>query len=70
MAFETPLAPGELNIKVTVMSEVISTTVSSILFLFKVTEKDRNSKNLISIVLILLSVLLNIFALITSYNLK
>ena len=52
------------------MSEVISTTVSSILFLFKVTEKDRNLKNLISIVLILLSVLLNIFALITSYNLK
>ena len=64
------LGQNRLNIKVTVMSEVILINISSILILFKVTEKDRNIKNLISIVLILLSVLLNIFALIPSYNLK
>ena len=67
---EVKISLIRLNIKVTVMSEVISINISWILILFKVTEKDRNTKNFISIVLILLSALVNIFALIPSYNLK
>ena len=60
----------KIYVKVTVMSEVISISVSSSLIVFKIFEKGRNPKNLISINLILISVLFNIFTLIKSFAVK